>query len=1057
MSTGQVIQLAANAAGYYFGGPWGAMLGNAAGGYVGRSVDARHTDVSAEGPRLSDYKVQLASYGVAVPRVYGRASIAGNVIWSSDIIEHVTTSSSTQDAGKGGAGDSQTLTQTTYSYSVHLAIGLCAGPIAGLGKIWANGKLIYNGKAGTDAQTVLASQTLADGIRLYLGSETQNADALIQSFEGAANVPAYRGLAYIVLEDFQLANFGNRIPQFEFEIIASATTQLPGLMATIPTTGFGNTLEYDNGTYSVGFTSVTAAAGGTGTFEKKTYDIAGTLLADQTTTRLRAVGSSLIPIGNWHAIVLADNGTAGSVFWNLETGETVEAAWLPPLAVVAPMLYKGNDYAFMLYRASANNQVTLARIPLGAGYGSEWAPTARTMMNDYPDKAIDLWISAANDRLFFDGTWVWVADTTNGILYRYTQDLVLSKQWSYATPGASHGFIYIFDHRFAIAPAASGARLFDLNDDGTVTLLVNVSWDSGSTVIPYPPTPGTLIGLTKIHTVYPLITSTLATLSAVVQAECLLGGLAAGDLDVTALTDNVRGYVVSRSALRSCIEPLARSFFFDAIESDGKLKFVKRNGASVLTLATTDLAAHAPGEALPEPLHHEHAMDLELPSEVGLMFFDDDAAYQQGTQYARRLATNAVGQVSIDVPIVLSEAEGLHIAQALLFDAWAARETFTFQTSRKFSKYEPGDIFTLPFPANDTTAVRVTKRDDGANGVIRWEAAFCEPTIYTQTQAAASAETPAETTSVPGPTLVELMDLPLLRDVDDSYGFYVAALGYLAEWRGAQLYISRDGGGTYDDMEAGLLLVESTIGFAETVLGSPIWLEQFDEKCTVDVRLVEGSLASVTRTDVLNGLNVALLGDEIIQFRTATALSATQWRLSGLLRGRLGTDWAVGAHAINERFVLLDRAAARFVRQGSADVGVEHMVKAVSIGNRLAGTPENLFTYGGINLKPLSPVQLAGGRDPTGNLNLAWRRRTRLNATWRNYVDAPLGEETESYSIDVMNGAAVARTIAASTNVAQYTAAQQTTDFGAPQAAVTLNLYQVSSRVGRGYAASATL
>jgi hypothetical protein len=266
MSTGQIIQIAATAVGAYFGGPWGALIGSQAGGYVGRSVDAKHTDVSAEGPRLSDFKVQLASYGVAVPRVYGRASIAGNVIWSSDIIEHVTTSSSTQDAGKGGGGDSQTVNLTTYSYSVHLAIGLCAGPIAGIGKIWANGKLIYNGKAGTDAQTVLASQTLADGIRLYLGSETQSADALIQSFEGAANVPAYRGLAYIVLEDFQLADFGNRIPQFEFEVIASATTQLPGIMGAIPATTGADSIVYEGGVYSVGTITI---GGASSSFRKK--------------------------------------------------------------------------------------------------------------------------------------------------------------------------------------------------------------------------------------------------------------------------------------------------------------------------------------------------------------------------------------------------------------------------------------------------------------------------------------------------------------------------------------------------------------------------------------------------------------------------------------------------------------------------------------------------------------------------------------------------------------------------------------------------------------------
>lgn len=1061
MTTRQIIQVGFTVVGGVFGGPWGAFAGSLFGGLIGPKLDPQDFNSEASGPRLADNKVQVSTYGAPIPRVYGRIPIAGNVIWSSDIIEHAMTSSSTYDVGKGG-GDSQTVTQTTYSYSVHLAIGLCAGPIAGIGKIWANGKLIFNAKAGTDANTVLASRALADGIRIYLGSETQDPDPLIESFEGAGNVPGYRGLAYVVLDDFQLAEFGNRIPLFEFEVLERATSQLPGVMSTIPTTTGADTLSYDNGVYSVGFLS----SGTNWTFEKKIYDIDGNLLADQTTVRSILLGSALEPKGNWHGIALESYGTPSAIFHNVETSETSEAGWMGPIQTAPLMLYKASEYGYLLYRASADNQVKLAKIPIkitypnSGGFESGLAePALRNVPNNYAEQILDLWISAGgNDKLFFDGTWVWIADATNGVLYRYTQDLVLSKQWSYTAP-SPHGFIYVFDDRFAISPGSGniGARLFQLNDDGTTTQLVNTSWDSGATEVPYPSTPGSLIGLTKIVSVYPLLVDAHATLSDIVQAECLLGGLAAGDLDVTALTDSVKGYVVRRAPLRSNLEPLMSAFFFDAVESDGKLKFVKRGGASAVTLASTDLAAHAANDEVPDPVAHRHALELGLPNEVAVIFFNDDAAYEQGEQYARRLASNAKGQVTLELALVLTEAEAAHIAATALFDAWAARESFMFQTSRKYAKYEPGDVVTLPFPTGDTTTARLNKRDDGANGVIRWEANFTDASVYTQGATTQAAETPAETLSLPGPTVLEAMDIPLLRDVDDSYGFYAAALGYLPAWRGCQIYVSRNGGASYADVDNGLILTESTMGFAETALGTLTLTEQFDEGNTVDVRLYEGTLSNVTRDEVLNGANAALLGDEIFQFRTATQLAAQRYRLSGLLRGRLGTDWAVGGHAINERFVLLDRAAMRFLREGSADVNVEHMLKGVSLGNRLAGATEQLFTYAGVNLKPLSVVHLGGGRDSAGNLTIQWKRRTRLNATWRDYVDAPLGEETESYELDVMNGATVVRTITASTNTASYTAAQQTTDFGSPQASIAIRAYQVSTRVGRGYVATATV
>src|SRR3954466_3086733 len=56
-------------------------------------------------------------------------------------------------------------------------------------------------------------------MRVHRGDESQPPDPLIVAKEGAENAPAYRGLAYVAFERLPLAEFGNRVPQFSFEIV----------------------------------------------------------------------------------------------------------------------------------------------------------------------------------------------------------------------------------------------------------------------------------------------------------------------------------------------------------------------------------------------------------------------------------------------------------------------------------------------------------------------------------------------------------------------------------------------------------------------------------------------------------------------------------------------------------------------------------------------------------------------------------------------------------------------------------------------------------------------
>ena len=154
-----------------------------------------------EGPRLNGFQVQASQEGASILRVFGRARIAGQLIWAANFKE--TTSQSTEESGGKGSAPAVRTTYTEYLYSISVAIGLCEGAIDRVGRVWADGKPFDMSK---------------QNVRLYRGTETQNPDALIEATEGAGEAPAFRGLAYIVFEDLPVKEFGNRIPQFSFEI-----------------------------------------------------------------------------------------------------------------------------------------------------------------------------------------------------------------------------------------------------------------------------------------------------------------------------------------------------------------------------------------------------------------------------------------------------------------------------------------------------------------------------------------------------------------------------------------------------------------------------------------------------------------------------------------------------------------------------------------------------------------------------------------------------------------------------------------------------------------------
>jgi len=234
-----------SAAGAAVGGSVGGTLaglsavavGRAVGATVGRVVDQSILGTGAqavETGKVDRFRLTGAGEGDPVSQVYGRMRVAGQVIWASDF-EEVT---SVSGGGKGAASQPKT---TEYSYAVNVAFALCEGEITRVGRIWADGEEIATGDLN---------------LTVYTGSATQDPDPLMEAIEGASNVPAYRGTAYVVMEALALQQFGNRVPQFTFEVIRPEQRDAPGADHALPYGVEGVALIPGTGEYALATTPV---------------------------------------------------------------------------------------------------------------------------------------------------------------------------------------------------------------------------------------------------------------------------------------------------------------------------------------------------------------------------------------------------------------------------------------------------------------------------------------------------------------------------------------------------------------------------------------------------------------------------------------------------------------------------------------------------------------------------------------------------------------------------------------------------------------------------------
>lgn len=1066
MSTGQIIGGVVGAVASFFV-PGASMLVYASIGSAIGGALVPPKGPTLKGPRLEDLTVQTSTYGAVIPRAYGNVRINGNILWleNNALKETVTKKKS---GGKGGGGSSTT---KNYTYSATFAVGLCRGPIAGVKRIWVGPNLVYDA-GSTDPATIEASNAAAEGFSVYTGTDTQTPDARMQATLGAANTPAWRGLAYIVFYDFQLEKYGNSL------VGAQVKVEVMQLGATYDYPVTSRTMSNNRSWIATAWNGSFFCSVATGSNKCATSPDGATWTEHD------------LPISDdWQ-----DIATNGDIFviicpYSVYTSEdciTWTLQSLPGMGYPTRVVW-GNDKFIIVtdhapWWTSPTGYVWTSQVAPGTGLGLGPGSYARSLAWNG-----DVWVTISHfgTNTFFTSTSGYAGTWTSrgAISGNNYNEIAVNADGVFCTASGGGSGVHVSADGITWAHYTLAKNINSIASDGRVFLATDqtnyyISADGATwTTQAMPFTGTTWRGIVWNGSVF-LVTSNnqrAATiqryfagsvpspLDDIVSLECTQSGLLTGaDIDVSQLSAiNVRGYLVgSVGSIRSAIEPLQSSWPFDIVQHGYTLRFVARGGSSVATIQSEDLDARISGNDDGVQITTSREMDSQLPRRLTVKYMDCDREYDIGTQYAERLNTPAMNETILDFPIVLTSTEAAGKAEVLLYLYWLERYDVAISLPPTYLQLEPSDVVTLETPEGDIS-LRLNTVTYTSDGVVECKAKHANAAVYTPTAVGVEpAVTGTPTISVQGGSRCVLMDIPTVH-TDQTYavGFIAAMCGvFQSGWAGGSLMTSTDGGASWST--AGSFSAPgATIGYATNSIGE-VDERTIDCASLLQVELYNGELFSVTESAMLAGSNYFAYGVdgrwEIIAAQNCVLQVDGSYWLTNLLRGRNGTEWTMGLHSIGDTLVLLDPDDIQLITLSASAISQTRLYRAITEGRDISTDSDRSFAYQGVNLKPLSPL---GGNmtrnTATDDLTLYAYRRSRIIDEWRDYVDIDLGESAESYEWDVCTDntySTVLRTLSATgINNVFYSAAEQIADFGETQSTLSFVIYQMSSTVGRGY------
>lgn len=555
------------------------------------------------------------------------------------------------------------------------------------------------------------------------------------------------------------------------------------------------------------------------------------------------------------------------------------------------------------------------------------------------------------------------------------------------------------------------------------------------------------------------------SLAALVRHLCLRAGMPEGRIDVSGLRGAVEGYAIGAlESPRASITTLSRHFGFDAVETEGVIRFIMRGRASVASVTHDDLVAPNAGSGAGDGdvLKLTRAQETELPQALKWQVARADEDYDAALVEARRITVDTSRIASESFPMAVPPEEAERRCRRALMEAWTGRETAAFRLPPSRLAVDPADVVTLEHDGRQVPLRLVAIAETQARGI---EAVRQDRDAHDLPPGSPRPSSLSQTVVFGAPEVV-LLDLPQLTEDQSAHRPFIAA--HAVPWPGEMAVFRSPSSDGFELLTS--FGSRARIGtLVSDFYSGPT--SRFDLGNALVVDLLSGTLESVTDLTLFGGANALAVETgpgnwEIVQAGEAELIAPGRYRLTRLLRGQRGTENAMANPApADARVVVLDEALAS-LPVAEADLGlpwnwrIGPASRSVSDETYVAAS----FTPVGAGLRPFSVAHVEQPwRKPrtTGDLTIGWTRRSRALAAdnW-GAVEVPLVEETEAYEVDILDSSTVKRVLSATTTSVLYTAAQQITDWGgllAPGDTLTIRIFQLSALTGRGAAKTVTL
>jgi len=1113
----------------------GGRIMRSAGSKFGSSIDRKigWSSPLKDGPRLENFEVQDSRYGITIPMVFGRSRVAGNVIWASDIIETIHKDSFM--GGKGGVVSSafSSPSRTTYSYSINCAVAICMGEIGKIETIWADSSIIY--KNGVWSDGVIASCSI------YNGGKDQSVDPLLESWIG--ETPAYKNIAYIVLEGLELSNFGNRLPNLTFEVSPLQNASKPkwsgdinpDLNMNIPSNKLGGLSPISLGGVSSHMIIGSYKTQSNNTsFEVSGYDVSGDKADmhysissnDFTVNSVFDHSWDMSPDNRYVAIFVQDDTASNNMhlmlydsftrsFGNILTVvmnkvEQKQIMWIDAHHFIVTDVF-GDKRGVRVFTRSGSDIVDMGFYDVwGSGSSSTHYPVAYTQFRKYGSGVMHYmgnnasnfsefycvylsWIqnelvvgnkfnvgnshsfgAGANAQIYLlpKGNQEWILLYLNalnmqmmsfipsqtGITVTREWQKIYSNVWFITAcnvPVVYGNDIYILhitnvEASYRLSKITLGDNSFNLVDDAILIDDYNSAADNfgvfpiDSNRIMVIENSGLYDEIANIGTLK--LKETSDSLENIVSKLFEKAGYNKSDYDVSSLLDVlVDGYVISKQLdISSALQPLQFMNDFEIVERDGKLIAQKYDDGFLHDISDDDLCAKKDNSKnINVDLTQSRIPESMLPIEMSVNYLDASRNYEIGSQRSKRIASNGSMEIaSLNLPVVCTASFAKKLSQKLLYKLWTQRDLYNLSLAKEWLKIDVGDKLNVKGNVIHVTSLEYI------DGVVEVGGVSSAP-LYFEDLEAENGNNFNDKLSFVVESHLYMMDLPLLFEKDDRAGFYVS-VGSLDGFKGASVWRSQDG----VDFKRQFNVSSSAVTGSVVNILSEKSCHYKDIESELYVQLISGSLSSCLESDLLNGANVALCGNEIIQFQNATLIGDGYYKLSNLLRGRRGTEKYIDQHKIGERFILLQDSSLQFIPVTLSDRNKSYHYRAVANGGSIEYAQDITYSPKIETLKPFAPCHLKIKRvnGVGSDVNISWVRCARKNADWVDYIDVPLDEDNELYDVEIMDNDNVVRSF---TNISDlsvlYSASDQSDDWGSViPSNYTIKIYQISSRYGRG-------